>query len=65
MGEWILILFLHATPSYGGYAASVALHSIHGFNSESACIVAGQKARIFDSGKKEYGFVCVSTGEKL
>ena len=40
---WILILFVHAGPM--GDKDSMAMTSVRGFSSESACITAGEQSK--------------------
>lgn len=55
---FILILYI-----YAGFLAkgdSVAITSVPGFETEKACVDAGNKGRpLVDASSKEYRFICV------
>lgn len=54
---WILIIFIYA----GAFSNndSVALTSVHGFQSESACKIAGTNVKNLETLMKESKFICV------
>ncbi len=56
---WVLIIALYASTLSKG--DSVALTSVPGFDSELACIIAGDKATSFNTLMKNCKFVCVKT----
>ena len=56
--NWILIIYIYAGVLSSG--DSVALTNVHGFASESSCVVAGKSAeRLTTGSSKVYRFVCV------
>lgn len=56
--EWILILFFYAGPM--SKSDSVALQSVHGFQSAQTCQLAGQQASAMtENTAKASKFVCV------
>jgi hypothetical protein len=55
---WILILFVHAGAMSN--ADSMALTNVSGFKTQSACIAAGETAKLITSGTvKATRYVCV------
>lgn len=58
-GLWVLIVFAHA--GFASKSDSMALATVDGFSSQSACELAGKQAMSLGKGTtKDVKFVCVA-----
>lgn len=64
MKMWTLILIVHSVSKCGGDHHAVALERVPGFESQEACIGAGNiSKRLVDRAAEELHFTCLETME--